>query len=280
MQSAPMPNWEIFAVWGRGILVGQSTLPISALADRLTPSKSSSADFFPQVAAKIPTIQASMSKLPGRAISLFFIAALMLGCALLIAAKRFDSKLSDESESSVNSRATTAANSDHAPAQRFPVTIRRPEGPPRVNTGVIDAEGNPVTVACSNCHAARNPNPNTRRADELDEFHQGLTLNHGQLSCLSCHNPGNYDALRLADGSEVAYVDVMQLCSQCHGPQRKDYDHGIHGGMNGYWDLTRGPRVRNNCVDCHDPHAPAFPMMKPTFKPKDRFLDSHSPEDN
>jgi hypothetical protein len=64
---------------------------------------------------------------------------------------------------------------------------------------------------------------------------------------------------------------VMDLCGQCHGPQARDYAHGAHGGMTGYWDLSRGPRERNNCIDCHDPHAPAFPKVRPVFAPKDRF---------
>jgi predicted CXXCH cytochrome family protein len=100
-----------------------------------------------------------------------------------------------------------------------------------------------------------------------------MPLAHGMLACYSCHNPDDADALRLADGTSVAYPDVMTLCAQCHGTQARDYEHGAHGGMNGYWDLTRGPRTRNNCIDCHDPHSPEFPSMQPTFKPRDRFLD-------
>ena len=94
---------------------------------------------------------------------------------------------------------------------------------------------------------------------------------HG-YSCLSCHNSEDYDALKLADGSRVEFTEVMTLCAQCHGPETRDYEHGAHGGMNGFWDLTRGPRTKNNCVDCHNPHSPAFLPMQPTFKPRDRFL--------
>lgn len=167
------------------------------------------------------------------------------------------------------------AVSDASPAtspDRYPVTIHRPEGPPRVAVDTRDVFGNPVTVACANCHSIRTPNNNNRSPSDLDEFHRGMTFAHGTVSCFSCHNPRNYDTLRLADGTAVEYPDVMTLCAQCHGPQYRDYLHGAHGGMNGFWDLTRGPRIRNNCVDCHDPHAPAFPMMQPTFKTNDRFL--------
>tara|TARA_R110002072_G_scaffold302710_2_gene487576 strand:- start:71719 stop:72456 length:738 start_codon:yes stop_codon:yes gene_type:complete len=155
----------------------------------------------------------------------------------------------------------------------FAIEIRKPPGPPRVGTGLKNVDGTEVTVACSTCHTTRVPNHHNKTVKELDEFHGGMAFSHGTVSCLSCHNERDYDTLRLADGSRVEFPDVMKLCAQCHGPQMKAYEHGAHGGMNGYWDLTRGPQTKNNCIDCHDPHAPQFPKMRPTFKPKDRFLE-------
>ncbi|MDA1230891.1 MAG: hypothetical protein O2856_08960 [Planctomycetota bacterium] len=161
-----------------------------------------------------------------------------------------------------------------APATEFSVEIRKPSGPPRVVTGLSDVDGNVVTVACSTCHTTRQPNHQNRTARDLDEFHGGTVFSHGTVSCLSCHNERDYDALKLADGNRVEFSDVMTLCAQCHGPQMKAYEHGAHGGMSGYWDSTRGPRMKNNCIDCHNPHTPQFPKMQPTFKPKDRFLEA------
>ena len=155
---------------------------------------------------------------------------------------------------------------------RFPVTIRQPDGPPRVDLGVKDEAGNSVMATCATCHRTRPANRQNRVASDLTEFHQGLTLVHGSTSCLSCHNAADYDSLALADGTSVDFTRVMDLCAQCHGPQTRDYLHGAHGGMTGHWDLSRGPQTRNNCVDCHNPHAPSFPKMTPTFKPRDRFL--------
>ena len=163
-------------------------------------------------------------------------------------------------------------------AGRFSVSIRKPAGPPRVVTTLKDAHGDSVTVACSTCHATRPPDHQNRTVKTLDEFHSGMAFSHGTVSCLSCHNPNDYDSLQLADGTQVDFTDVMTLCGQCHGPQMKDYEHGVHGGLNGYWDLTRGPQQKNNCVDCHNPHAPQFPKMQPTFKPKDRFLEQSRSE--
>lgn len=156
------------------------------------------------------------------------------------------------------------------------VTIRRPNGPPRFDIGLTSMHGEKLNVACSTCHTAREPNILNRTTADLDEFHKGMGFSHGNLSCLACHNPKNYDTLHLADRTPLDFQDVMSLCSQCHGTQRRDYDHGAHGGMTGYWDLSRGPRVRNNCVDCHHPHQPKFPKMNPTFKPRDRFLENHN----
>jgi hypothetical protein len=153
----------------------------------------------------------------------------------------------------------------------FPVVINRPAGPPKVHTGLRDFQGQPVMASCSSCHATTAPNVDTRSTEDLDQFHQGLTYTHGNLSCLSCHNSTDYDSLRLADTRAVDFSESMTLCSQCHGPQRRDYDRGLHGGMNGYWDLTRGGRTRNTCIDCHDPHAPAFPAVLPVLCPRDRI---------
>jgi hypothetical protein len=75
----------------------------------------------------------------------------------------------------------------------------------------------------------------------------------------------------MADSRPVEFTAVMTLCSQCHGPQRRDYDMGLHGGMTGHWDLAKGGRSRNTCINCHDPHAPAFPLVMPVFPPRDRI---------
>lgn len=169
----------------------------------------------------------------------------------------------------------TAIQQQPAAQDLFAVTIRKPTGPPRVATGTLDFHGNEISVGCATCHATRKPNSSNRTPADLNEFHGEMNFNHGKISCLSCHNSDDYDALKLADGSRVEFQDVMTLCAQCHGGQMKDYDHGAHGGMNGYWDLSRGPRMKNNCVDCHHPHSPQFPKMQPTFKPRDRFLNPH-----
>ena len=180
---------------------------------------------------------------------------------------------------SANQEKSSAVNSDSlVPSKTFPVTIRKPAGPPRVATNLKDFHGEAVTVACSTCHSTRSPNLQNKTPQSLDEFHSGMKFSHGTVSCLSCHNAADYDSLQLADGHRVEFIDVMTLCGQCHGPQMRDFEHGVHGGLNGYWDLSRGPQQKNNCVDCHNPHTPQFPKMQPTFKPRDRFLEQSRSE--
>lgn len=159
-----------------------------------------------------------------------------------------------------------------APAMLHPIVIHRPDGPPGVETGMFDTDGQPITANCTTCHATHQPNFALNDGAQLIDFHQGLKTQHGDLTCLTCHNPDDYSALRKADGASLAFTEVIQMCAQCHGPQYRDYVNGSHGGMTGYWDLTRGPRHRNSCVVCHDPHAPQYPQVLPVFVPRDRFL--------
>jgi hypothetical protein len=152
--------------------------------------------------------------------------------------------------------------------KRFPTTIHLPvtRGQARAES-TVDGERLP-TLVCSSCHASREVKLARTRIEDVKTVHNKLEVAHGSLSCAACHDADSaYDSFRLADGEIIEYDDVMELCSQCHGPQRTDYDHGAHGGMTGYWDLSRGPRDRNACPVCHDPHSPAFPKMRPTFKP-------------
>lgn len=156
------------------------------------------------------------------------------------------------------------------------IEIHQPERLTSVATDELDALGRPVRVACVTCHSLRAPGPLPRAMAELDEFHTGLRLAHGEVSCGSCHGPDSPPALRLADGTRVELRDAILLCRQCHGPQARDYDHGAHGGMTGHWDLSAGGRTRNHCVDCHDPHSPAFEPTRPVLPPRDHGLTRRS----
>ena len=186
---------------------------------------------------------------------------LMLGLALFVRVQSLSTqpaKVSLNSSSTVNSR-TEAIGDKYAT--------------PRVATGQLDTLGRPITISCASCHANFEPNTSIRTGEQLEQFHQGLKFAHGNLTCLSCHHSKNYNWLRLASDQPLDYSQSQTLCSQCHSKQHKDYEHGAHGGMNGHWNTERGGRVRKQCIDCHDPHSPAFPAMIPTFRSRDRFLE-------
>jgi len=162
----------------------------------------------------------------------------------------------------------------HEGGQKHAATVRTPiklTGIERLGAGGAFAQE--LRVPCASCHGLRESKPLPVAAQDLREFHAGLTLEHGANVCRSCHVEGRVDALRLASGETVPMTEVMTLCGQCHGPQKRDYDRGLHGGMRGHWDLTRGARERNSCVDCHDPHAPRFVGGLPVLPPRDRFLE-------
>lgn len=204
-----------------------------------------------------------------------------VGClATMVTAWAIQSQVSDSEFAAADSSPkpallTDAGSGESVGSQAYPVTIRTPQAPSGVKTGQHDHHGNVVRLSCRSCHDIRKANTTLSSADQLDTFHQGLKFSHGQLTCAACHNAEDgYTTLHLADGSSVKYADTMTLCAQCHGPQFRDYQHGSHGGMTGYWDLTKGPRQRNHCVDCHDPHSPQFPVMVPAPGPNDRFLPS------
>lgn len=164
------------------------------------------------------------------------------------------------------------ADPSSASTAQHPVTIvsSRTLGTLEVTSPV---SGELVSVQCGTCHGqARDPGALP------ESLHKDLKMAHGDLSCNMCHSGGDRNSLHLADGTNVAFEDTMTLCGQCHGPQTRDYNRGSHGGMTGYWDLTKGPRQRNLCTNCHDPHQPAYPQVAPAPGPRDRFLTPTHPQ--
>jgi hypothetical protein len=114
---------------------------------------------------------------------------------------------------------------------------------------------------CQTCHALWESQP--RRPEDMSQ-HRHIGLDHGTNdACLNCHDNDDRGRLALRDGETVAFADSPQLCAQCHGTTHRDWEAGIHGRTNGYWDAERGASERQVCVACHDPHHPAFPQLEP-----------------
>lgn len=157
---------------------------------------------------------------------------------------------------------------DHAP---YPTEIHQPESLGKLDTPLTSTSGAPQGIACATCHGDGADTALVASLDAPDDFHGGLVHDHGAATCNSCHDTDR-SKLHLADGTPLAITDAMVLCAQCHGVQKRDYDHATHGGMTGHWDRRQGPRSRNHCLDCHDPHQPAMPAVAPVHPPRDRFF--------
>lgn len=157
------------------------------------------------------------------------------------------------------------------------ITIHSPPGLGLVDTPLRDVNGVVVGVACDTCHGPDSVGEVLAEGKANPEgMHASVDLQHGPLTCASCHDPDDRRYLRLADGTQLARADAIELCHQCHGPQFRDYTRGSHGGMTGAWDLRRGDRERNHCLDCHAAHAPRFPTVTAVFPPRDRgFVQAH-----
>ena len=142
---------------------------------------------------------------------------------------------------------------------RHPMLIRNPPTLGTLDTGLRDASGASVGVACATCHEPDDPGALARKNEVPSDFHAGIAIVHGDLACASCHDQEDRTRLRLANGETLAMDDVVLLCGQCHGPKYRDFVKGSHGGGRGYWDLSQGPWIRNSCVACHAAPRPCLP---------------------
>jgi hypothetical protein len=157
----------------------------------------------------------------------------------------------------------------------YPEVVENPKTLGVVDTPLRDVNGTPIGVSCDTCHG---PNPTESWAARPGEaFHTGVKLEHGSNNCASCHDEDR-TKLHLADGTLIEFGDSLKLCGQCHGTQLRDFEHGAHGGMNGYWDRRQGPQVRQHCAACHAPHTPKYERVMPVHPPKDRYLDVGTPD--
>ena len=149
-----------------------------------------------------------------------------------------------------------------------PATIRNPSMKPEIQLAGY-------SYRCSDCHKLFNSPAETTRS--LTQ-HRDIVLKHGMNTrCFNCHHRTNRDALVDDWGREIPFDQPQLLCAKCHGPVYRDWLHGSHGRTSGYWDTARGPQVRAKCTQCHDPHQPPFPPMRPA--PAPRTLRMGAPDD-
>src|SRR4030067_1270705 len=80
---------------------------------------------------------------------------------------------------------------------------------------------------CSNCHAGLEVNTRKR---EIKAEHTSIKLRHAEQErwCLDCHNAGDRDKLKLADGENINFTESYRLCGQCPGNIYNDWKARIH----------------------------------------------------
>ena len=150
------------------------------------------------------------------------------------------------------------ASTPVAPRMIDPTPVRQPRLQP-----VMEVGGK--LFRCSDCHKKfASPAVSTFSITQ----HMGIVLRHGLNDrCFNCHNQANRDTYVGDWGEEIPADQPARLCGKCHGPVYRDWLNGAHGRTNGYWDKSKGPQTRRVCIECHDPHAPAFAPLHPAPGP-------------
>ena len=146
---------------------------------------------------------------------------------------------------------------------------------------LIDSGEDASGLSCSSCHDENKPvvvKLDAKGGILLSEAHKDILIQHGQSSrndhCFNCHNPRNLEELRAREGQSFKLTDSNPLCGSCHGPTFRAWEQGLHGRFTGFWDTTKGKRVREDCTSCHNPHTPRFPSIKAGPAPYPRYFES------
>lgn len=153
------------------------------------------------------------------------------------------------------------------PAQQPPVGLTADthldKTPPRATKG-LDLTKAGWTYNCMECHQLFPAQWHYGGTNRPLNEHKDIVLDHGNNRfCLNCHHPTNRNVFVDYDGAEIAQADVVKLCAKCHGTIYRDWQAGVHGRQNGFWQTELGPKTKLRCIQCHDPHSPKFKEMKP-----------------
>ncbi len=114
--------------------------------------------------------------------------------------------------------------------------------------------------ACTECHSKP---LSEMKGNEFKKAHWNLKMIHANketMNCVTCHNSNNMDELTSITGKSIDLNNSYKLCSQCHTKQFEDWKGGAHGKRIGGW---APPRASMTCVNCHNPHQPAFDKKWP-----------------
>lgn len=159
------------------------------------------------------------------------------------------------------SSCSAPTSDDGTPYQRDPQEGIYDTAPVYPLKGTLGLHRDGDAFQCSICHDDYRDEVSTAA---LQVEHADITYKHGlDDHCLHCHHPQSPDSFIDHDGTEIPGDQSTRLCAKCHGTSFRDWRIGIHGREGGHWDSTHGPVERLVCIQCHDPHAPQFPQLKP-----------------
>lgn len=116
---------------------------------------------------------------------------------------------------------------------------------------------------CSNCHGEPLSELQANLSQSMPKAHWDIVVEHADQSvmeCTTCHTPDDLDQLQTLTGKTIGFDHSYQICAQCHSTAAEDWSGGAHGKRVGGW---APPRVVHNCVNCHNPHQPAWDMRWP-----------------
>ncbi len=121
-----------------------------------------------------------------------------------------------------------------------------------------------ASFPCTNCHNEDLRKLKVGNKNGEKKAHWDIKIVHASdnvMDCLTCHSESNLDKLNSITGAEIDFDMSYKSCAQCHSTQYKEWQGGSHGKRVGGWVP---PRIAKTCVECHDPHNPAFESRWPS----------------
>jgi len=126
---------------------------------------------------------------------------------------------------------------------------------------IPDRKSQITSFNCTECHSESLKSLQEQQVGK--KAHWDIKLVHADaktMNCATCHTGNDMDNLQSLTDQQIDFNYSYKLCSQCHQREFKDWKGGAHGKQLGGW---APPRVSNTCVNCHNPHAPAFEKRWP-----------------
>ncbi len=126
---------------------------------------------------------------------------------------------------------------------------------------------------CTNCHNDELKKLKANNKVGEKNAHWNIQIVHASdktMDCMTCHSETNLDVLNSITQTEIDFNESYKSCAQCHSTQYKEWQGGAHGKRVGGWVP---PRIAKTCVECHDPHKPAFESRWPSRLNTTRLTD-------